>query len=208
MKITVFLFAIVLSSIASAQTQVSTGKASNNESILKGAYIGLDYMNLTDLKATKKESNVPVTGLDSEGGMSLGLAGIRLGYQKQIGRSAFNVGGGARYSESFNENEGGRGSDKAQLLVIESNGQYELNSLFAGYVGWNYSDFIGPSKLADYLSGGVGLQIGFIVSPAKHFSFNAGYTMLNQELTMESGTSKVVANMRFSGFTSSLNYVF
>jgi|GEM_PF-6023949 hypothetical protein len=210
MKIAAFIFAIALAPMAFAQTQVSTGKVSKPSNILEGAYIGLDYMNLTDLKTTTKVKTANVRATDYEGGMSVGVAGLRAGYDKQISTSPWRVGGGLRYNEAFNEGE--EGKIDLQLLILEANGKYVVNSWFTGYAGLNVSSFTGSSELAKYASPGGGLQAGFLITPVKHFQIAAGYTMLTQEIKVEGSNStssyEWTSEYRISGFTTSLNYVF
>jgi len=208
MKTTAFLFAFVFASMASAQSNVSTGKASRSKSVLSGFYVGADYMNLTDVKVGAKvhNSQYNVSGeMDGHQGMSLGTLGVRLGYESNVA-SKLAVCGGLRFAEAFNSGE--YGDTKLQFLIAESNLSYSLLPVFAGYLGVNYGEVMGPSKANDAYQGNFGWQAGFAVKATSHIVLNLGYTVLNQKLDMSESKTSANGYVRFSGFTSSLNYVF
>ncbi|MNL43543.1 hypothetical protein D3C87_1660600 [compost metagenome] len=100
------------------------------------------------------------------------------------------------------------GGDKYQILIPEANASYAFNPFFAPYVGMNYSRFIAPSTLSNNYEGQFGAQFGFNTRFTPHISAGAGYTMLNQKLSMSEDNFRVSGEVRLSGFNANVNYIF
>ena len=208
MKAVTGLLVLVLSSISFAQSNTSKMKmGSGNSNPLKGFSVGVDYMNITDLKSNVRAHSGGVSYPEnkSEGGMSLGVVGVRIGYAKDMAKG-FGWQAGTRYLETMNTSE--TNGAKYQLLIPEANLTYALNPYFSPYAGVNYSRFIAPSTFTDSFSGAFGVQFGMGVRFAKNVQANAGYTMMNQKLSMSEPTYRASGEMRMSGFNANVNYVF
>ncbi|MNT29836.1 hypothetical protein D3C72_1655970 [compost metagenome] len=72
----------------------------------------------------------------------------------------------------------------------------------------NYSRFIAPSTLSNNYEGQFGAQFGFNTRFTPHISAGAGYTMLNQKLSMSEDNFRVSGEVRLSGFNANVNYIF
>lgn len=208
MKRSFFVFALSLMTLSNtvfAQNNVSRLQKPSQESPLKGAYIGLDYMNLSDLKVSSelKTSNGS-SSYDSTGSTHLGLLGIRLGYG-QTPESGLGYEGGVRFLESFNQSE--YEDTKIYMIIPEANLKIALNKLLVAFAGVNFSMITGSSLYNDY-KGQLGAQAGFGFRLPYQVAINLGYTMMNQKFESRGSNASLSGDVRLSGFNSNVVYLF
>ena len=202
----VLVFMIGASAIAAEGpvSEVSTsGKFSSAQS---GLYVGLDYMNLTDLQGKSKyQDQYGSDEMETKGGVSLGLLGVRLGYNQTPDKGfGFEVGG--RYLQGFNKSE--TGDDAVRILIPEANLKYAFHPAFLVYGGINGAFWDGNESLRKYKTK-LGAQAGIGFRFAKSVALNAGYTMLNQKIDEPiSSNSKYEAHIQLSGLNSTLPHPF
>jgi hypothetical protein len=207
MKVIALLLASCLSSMALAQSNVSTGAMPKMKNILSGVYVGVDYMNITDVKISYslKGNNGGTSSGTNNSGTSLGAIGVRVGYDKTP-IQGFGFAGGVRYLESMNTSESG--PSKIQILIPEFNGTLAANSFFAVFAGLNYSKFVAPSFISKDNTGQLGMQFGFTGRFTKNIAANIGYTMINQKYDKKEYWGSQSNDVRYGGFTTSMNYIF
>lgn len=172
-----------------------------------GIYVGLTYMNLSDIKMDYKAKHKP-TGTkfsdSSTGGTHLGMAGIAAGYDRTPDFGlGFNA--GAQLMESFNRSE--YGDTKLYIVMPQANLTVAANRMLTAYAGGNVAVWSGSSAANKYQSQ-LGLQAGLGLRFSKDIALSAGYTMMNQKYETTEDNIEIDAEFRVSGFNSALVYTF
>ena len=203
---------IVTAAQGQAADNVSTTQAPEEGSTIstRGFYLGLSYLNLTDLHAKSEyEFRSPNFGTykDSsygETGMHLGMMGLNLGYERTP-TYGFGMSFGLQLLDSINPSE--YGTQKVYYAVPEANFTLGAGSRLSFFLGLNLSQHIGQ-EYAKYYSPHVGGQAGFAVRFHQRVFWRNGYTMLHQTYLNDDSRSSFKADILASGYNSSLNFVF
>lgn len=206
MKKIVLMFALMLSISSFAQDNNLSTRASRPASPSPlGIYVGLDYMNLTDVHMQYSAKTPYGTYTDHmESGTHLGMAGIAVGYDRTPDRG-IGFKAGLRLLESFNRSE--FGEDKLQMIIPEVNLTVAATNWLVGYAGANAAVWTGSSAAYKYktqLGGQAGLGLRF----TKNIALNAGYTILSQKASDSSFGTDVDMDIQVSGFNTNLTYMF
>lgn len=207
MKKLVIVFVLLTSISSFAQSNsLSTNVSKSKGKSQKGFYMGLDYMNLTDLQIKYKfKSDYGNHSGRSERGTSLGVGGVTLGYNQTPDRG-FGFSAGARFLEAINRSE--YGDQKLQMIIPEGNITLAASSLFTIYAGLNAAVWTGSTAATQYKTQ-LGAQAGMGLRFTKNLALNAGYTMMNQKYSeTDDYLTEYELEMQISGFTSSLVYTF
>ena len=193
------LSAFAQGSISTSQEKIAPSESQN------GMYVGADYMNITDvhMKFTARSQGQTFSS-SSVGGVSLGMAGVTLGYNKtpEIG---LGFRGGAQLLQSINKSESG--DTTFQILIPEFNGTLAIHQKAVLFAGVNTSVWGGSEGFRKYKSG-LGLQAGITGRINRNLALNAGYTMMTQTLSDNSFGSSVEMEVQASGFNSNVTYTF
>lgn len=205
-KLALALILTVTSNCFAQQNSMSTTLPKPVDNSQNGLYVGLDYMNLTDIhiKWESHSSDFSGTAKD-EGGFHLGLAGVSFGYNKTP-EQGLGVSAGLRLFQKLNHNENGDNT-KIQIIVPEANFTLAANRYLTGYAGLNAAVLTGSTSTNDYrtqLGGQVGLGLRF----TRNVAMNAGYTIIRQKVSYRSADYSSDADFQFSGFNSNVTYTF
>lgn len=203
-------FILLFSATSFAQSNVNTLKTESKSTPSQyenGLYLGLDYMNVTDIQmktsVTSDVFELSQGERKSEGGTQLGLAGISIGYAK-LPYQGFGFRAGSRFLESFNESEYGK--QKLYMIVPELNAALALQRVVI-YAGINASVWTGSSDTNDYRTQ-IGAQTGLGFRINEHFTVNAGYTIMRQKLENKIRSISWSSELQASGFNSNVVYTF
>jgi opacity protein-like surface antigen len=172
----------------------------------RGFYIGMDYINITDLHITinsaRRDSGS--SHYYYEGGTHLGAAGITLGYNQTPERGVgFSVGG--KLLQTFNSSEDG--DQKVQFWIPEANLTLAMSRTLAAYLGLNTSFWTGAPSLNDYRPQ-VGGQAGLSLRFTKNVALNLGYLMMHQSSSISETDYRAETDLVASGFNSNVVYNF
>lgn len=107
--------------------------------------------------------------------------------------------------ESFNRSE--YEDTKLYIVMPQANLTVAANQMLIAYAGGNVAVLSGSSSISKYKSS-LGLQAGLGLRFSKDISISAGYTMMNQRFEETQDNVEVEADVRLSGFNSSLLYTF
>jgi opacity protein-like surface antigen len=209
MKKIALSFALICASLSAfgQQNELRTNLP-NVEGTKRGFFIGVDYMNLTDLTAkfeTKsKDGSYHNTANYTETG-HIGMGGLRLGYnQTPTFGPGFNA--GLRMVETLNRSEWG-GDNKVQMFIPEANFQFAFGENFVPYIGLNTSLWTGSSTMNVYRPG-LGAQAGISFQFKRSVALNLGYTLLTQTYEQDDSGYESKGDIQTGGFTTSVNYTF
>ena len=207
MKKMILALAITLPLSAFSQGNTTTGARKEMAPKQKlGVYVGADYMNLSEAIVTLKTKNgATINGSKTDtntSGIHMGMAGVRVGYEKLF---PINIGFdlATRFIESFNKSE--YGDTKLQMIIPEANFVAGVG-VFRAYIGANLATFTGSTAARDYKTQ-VGGQAGLGVRLPSGLGINAGSTLINQKLNLDSANLED-ADVLISGFTTNITYSF
>lgn len=206
-KIIAILSLVSMTSTVFAQGNISTEKMKKPDRSQKGIYLGLSYLNLTDMHSNTKTIGEEESSSEyTETGTHLGAAGITLGYNR-IPEKGFGFSAGAQLLESINRSE--NGDEKLNIIIPEANVALAANRYIFAFAGLNAAIWTGSaamSKIKTQLGGQGGLGVRF----NKSIVFNAGYLMMNQKVSTTSydGKRQFDTDFQMSGFNSTLTYTF
>jgi hypothetical protein len=206
-KIALALAVICTTASAFAQQNEMRSTMPKNDGTKRGVYIGLDYINLTDIKSqsTMKEKDTGIThSFDDSATTHAGVAGLRIGYSRTPS-FGFGFNAGLRMLETFNRSESG--DQKTQIFIPEGNMLFALSETFVPYLGLNTSVWTGSSNMNE-LHPGPGAQIGMGIQFNRSLALNVGYTFVSQTIKQEEATYSTEGTFMVGGFTSNMNYTF
>lgn len=205
-KIIAILSLLSMTSTVFAQGHISTEKMKKPDYSQKGFYLGLSYINLTDVHAafTSSGSAGENSGY-SESGTHIGLAGVTLGYNRTP-EKGFGFSAGAQILEAINRVE--FDDEKLNIFLPEVNATFALNRSMLFFAGLNAGVWSG-SETAKKFKTQLGGQGGIGIRFNRDLALNAGYTMMNQKYSDDSeGHQQFDADLQYSGFNSTLTYTF
>jgi hypothetical protein len=208
MKNLVLILTLVTSTIGFAQDQAIRTRIVKKPktNAQQGVYVGLDYMNLTDVHA-KVSAKTPYGNFSdsTESGTALQMAGLTIGYN-QTPDTGLGFSAGSRFLENFIDRKG-ETNQKLQMIVPEANLTFAATSNFILYGGANLS-FWRASETDQTYEAQIGGQAGLAFRFTKDIALNMGYTVLNQKASTKTSDMNADFELQLSGFTSNLIYTF
>lgn len=209
MKKLILALAISVPTIGFAQgntTSASQAELSPKKNL--GLSVGAEYMNLSDMKFTfkpKRELRNYVGDETYSQGMHIGMAGVKIGYQKinnaGTGMAGFGFDLNLRFLQSINRSEI-EGIKSLYFLIPEANLVYGPGALSI-FVGANTTSISGSREFDDYRLA-MGGQAGLGLKLNESLKIKAGYSVSRFFIEQ----TDFDADIAMSGFYSSLNYTF
>lgn len=168
-----------------------------------GIYVGVDYLNLTDVKSEYQSTFDGKKYEDrSHGGTHVGLTGFQIGYNRapELGLG-YQI--GTRFYRSIEKSDG----ESMDVYLLESNIKYAFSKMVVPYAGLNVSRLIADE--GDLKSGmDVGAQVGVGIRFQPKLTLNLGSTAIAQTVSMKDKDFNLTGKTLVHGFNSSLNYTF
>lgn len=187
------------------QTIESRNTLPKQSSTLRGFFVGVDYMNLTDMTSSSTSTRSGVrTSESTQGGTHLGMGGIRMGYN-QAPDIGFGFNAGLRLLQTMNASEAGGG--KAQMLIPDVNLIYAVNRIFVPYVGVNTTFLTSENSTADYQNR-IGGQLGLGVRFTRKMMMSIGSTLVSLGTKYQDTKDETEGEFQLNGFTTNLTYTF